>query len=775
MNVSLDNAQESSPLGFPEPHASQSSPAPGSQRRSPAHRNRRKEAHPLNINKKNPALFFNRELSWLEFNYRVLQEAGRKETALLEKLKFISIFESNLIEFFMIRVAGLKQIKASSYHELQLDGRTPLETLQEISRKVNMHLQEMDRLLNDIYGSLSALGIQLLTSPQELTAHEKKFSSDYFQSELFRVLTPLAVDPGHPFPRIANARLNLAAVLERNTGKSKKKETYVFVEVPNVFPRFVKLPSKNKKKENTPERYIALEEIIKIHLKELFVGTKIKSIHGFTIIRNSDLAIDEVASDNLLSTVEDELKNRRWGEIVCLHCRQKLPENVKQFLLQELDLEDYEIYERAGILNMQNFEQLYKSLYSTHASLYDPPFIPRNVLSLNKNYQGIFAAIRQKDRLFHHPYDSFQSVVDLITTAARDPKVLAIKQTLYRIGKDGPFVRALIEAAENGKQVTALVELKARFDEERNINWAREMENHGVHVVYGLVGLKIHGKILQIVRREKEGTRSYTHFSTGNYNLSTAKTYTDVGLMTADPEISHDVANLFHSLTGIAALTRFKKIATAPINLRSTLIRLIQKEISNAQKSKPARIRLKINSLEDPEMITALYRASLAGVRIDLNVRGICCLRPGIPKLSENIRVVSLVGQFLEHSRIFYFENEGKPRIFLSSADWMTRNLSSRVETLFPLESKEHILNVTHILDNIFKDSHSLSKLKADGTYEKVRPKSGETRFSAQRFFRENVDKSVQEQSKEKKTHTSAVFVPLTSAKKSKSSADKKR
>ena len=766
MSPSLDNSREKDSL---ESQPSQEDfPLP-----SPYKKGKKKSAAFPNINKKNPALFLNRELSWLEFNYRVLQEAGRKDNPLLERLKFVSIFESNLIEFFMIRVAGLKQIRASSYHELQLDGRTPIEALQEISHKVNTHLREMDRLLNDIYESLAGLGVCLLKSSQELESHEKKFCSDYFQSELFRVLTPLAVDPGHPFPRIANTRLNLAVVLERSVGKAKKKEAYVFVEAPSVLPRFIKLPAKNRKKEKSSERYIALEEIIKMHLKELFLGTKIKSVHDFTIIRNSDLAIDEVASDNLLSTVEDELKNRRWGEVVCLHCRQKLPENVKQFLLQELDLEEHEIYERSGILNMQNFEQLYKALHSSHRSLYDPPFIPRNILPMNENYQGIFAAIRQKERLFHHPYDSFQSVVDLITTAARDPKVLAIKQTLYRIGKDSPFIGALIEAAENGKQVTALVELKARFDEERNINWAREMENHGIHVVYGVLGLKIHGKILQIVRREKEGTRSYTHFSTGNYNLSTAKTYTDIGLMTADPDINHDVANLFHSLTGIAALTRFKKIATAPINMRSTLLSLIQKEIRNAQKSKPARIRLKINSLEDPEMIIALYKASMAGVPIELNVRGICCLRPGVPKLSENIRVVSLIGQFLEHSRIFYFENESKPRIFLSSADWMSRNLSRRVETLFPLESKEHIAILSDILDRIFKDKQNLSQLKPDGSYEKVRSKTGDVRFSAQASFCEDVSKATHEKSKEKKSRTNTSFIPLRSSKKTR--ADQNR
>ncbi len=719
------------------------------------------------IDKKNPDLFFNREISWLHFNQRVLREATRKEKPLLEKLRFLGIFETNLLEFFMIRVAGLKQMKASSYSELQLDGRTSLETLQEISRMVHSQLEEMGKHIITLYDELQNVGVHILKNYHDLNTREKKFTNSYFQSDLFRILTPLAVDPGHPFPRITSGRLNLVVSLERKTEKNKVEEVYALIEVPNVLPRFVRLPSSSNPKKNTiaPVRFIALEEIIKMHSKELFLGTKIKNIDGFTIIRNSDLAIDEVASDNLLSTVEDELKNRRWGEVVCLHCRQGLPENMKKFLRDELDIENYEIYERPTILNMQHFQNLYDEIHGEYSHLCDPPFIPYNALPFLKNtkgYQNIFAAMREKDRLFHHPYDSFQSVIDLLNIAARDPKVLAIKQTLYRTGKDSPFVKALIMAAENGKQVTALVELKARFDEERNISWAKEMENHGIHVVYGLVGLKIHSKILQIVRRSNEDIQSYTHLSTGNYNPSTAKYYTDIGLLTADPEMNHDVTNLFHSLTGVAALPHFKKIATAPINMRYTILRLIQKEIANAEQGRVARIRLKMNALVDPEMIVALYRASCAGVEIRLNVRGICCLRPGITGVSDNIHVVSIVGQFLEHSRIFCFENGGKPQVFLCSADWMPRNLNRRVEILFPIKNPEHIEYLIFILETAFRDTYCVSKLKSDGTYRPLRPKGQEAPFSSQLYFREKATKAVEKKDKDKSGKRKTLFQPLS-------------
>ncbi len=660
-------------------------------------------------------------------------------------------------------------MKLSSYNELQMDKGTPMSTLEEISRVINTHLKKMYAFWEEICGILSEHGIIILKSFSELRGQERRFSADYFRSELFRVLTPLAVDPSHPFPRIGSNRLNLVLSLEGGNAakisKAQKEEMYAFIEVPKVLPRFIRLPSGRKGAKRSPARFIPLEEIIKMRIKELFIGSKIKDVSAFTLIRNSELTIDEVASDNLLSAVEQELKNRPWGEVVCLHHKRSLPENIRLFLQRELDIEGYEMYPRDTLLNMQDLHQLYLELGAHFPHLRERPHLPRNALALAQGSQSIFEEIQKKERLFHHPYDSFQSVVELLNVAAKDPKVLAIKQTLYRTGKDSPFVHALMEAAQNGKQVTALVELRARFDEERNIAWAREMENQGVHVLYGLVGLKIHGKILQIVRREGNLIRSYTHLSTGNYNPATAKHYTDMALITAEPKINHDIANLFHSLTGVANFSHFSKIAVAPVNLRYYLLRLIQREIANAKKGKAALIQLKMNSLADPEMIIALYKASQSGVKIHLNVRGICCLRPGVPGISDNIKVVSIVGRFLEHSRIFYFENAAKPRIFLSSADWMPRNLNRRMEILFPIERPEHIEYLRSILELTFRDTYNARRLRTDGSYEKLHPKPEEFPFSSQAYLCEVAHKSVKKAAKEKRSSQSHGFQPMRNRK----------
>ena len=747
----------------------------------PTRNKKRKQLHPQNAE-----LFLNRELSWLAFNYRVLQEANRsKAHPLLERLKFLAIFEDNLIEFFMIRAAGLKQLKASSYGELQLDGRTPLETLQAIAECVNLQLQDAHRYAEDIYDNLAANEIEIVRNPRTLSASEKKFTHGYFHSELFGVLTPLAVGPGHPFPRISNARLNLVVTVGGNTNdtsalapqaklaKKSSAANYAIIEVPKVLPRFVALAtSASKKDAGSKTRFIPIEEIIKLYLKELFGAAEIRSASAFTIIRNSELAIAdeiEIASDNLLSTIEDELRNRRWGEVVCLHCTQDMAAPIKKFLCHELDLnESYEVYTRSNLLNLQDLHQLSKKLSAARKNLYYPPFLPYKVLNITKNSNDepnlIFNAIRQKTYLLHHPYDSFQSVVDLIQAAARDPQVLAIKQTLYRIGLNSPFVKALIQAVENGKQVTALLEIKARFDEERNINWAREMENHGVHVVYGLVGLKVHAKILQIVRREEGVIHSYTHLSTGNYNPATAKLYTDISIITADPILNHDIAKLFHAMTGATVVPRLQKIVASPINLRYFLLRCIQNEVALAEKSKAAHIHLKMNALVDPEMIVALYRASCAGVKIDLNVRGICCLRPGLQGISENIRVHSVVGRFLEHSRIFYFANSGKPRVFLSSADWMPRNLNRRVEILFPIEDTEHIQYLKEVLDTNKRDTYNTSELQSDGAYRHLhanKKDKSEKAFATQHFFCEQAHKKIEQRNKQQRNARRAIFQPL--------------
>jgi len=719
-----------------------------------------KNNHLLSIN--NYDLFFNRELSWLEFNYRVLEEAIRKDNPLLERLKFIAIYDNNMNEFFMVRVAGLKQIVASSINEIQLDGKTAEETLKEIHKKVHQLTITKYNVLNEILEQLKSKGIEIYQDTQKiekiLDNKDKKFIKDFFKKELFKILTPLAIDPSHPFPRILNGKLNLAIKLrlERNPNKI----SYAIVEVPSdVLPRFIELPAKNKF-SLTIRRFITLEEIIKLHIKELFGNNEIISIHGFTINRNSELSIEEVSSENLLSTIEEELKNRKWGEAVRLSYRKGMPNDLKDFLRKQLDLKEEETYEKNGMLNLFNLMEIYEKIQD-RPDLRDVPFIPRNTITL-ENLSDIFELIKQKDILLHHPYDSFQPVIDFLQAAATDKDVLAIKQTLYRTSGDSPIVKLLIEAAERGKQVTALVELKARFDEERNIVWAREMEKHGIHVVYGLVGLKIHAKVLQVIRREKDGVRSYVHLSTGNYNPNTAKIYTDLAILTADPEINNDVSNLFHALTGYASIPKFSKISVAPIDLRQTLAKLIEKEIANAQAGKPASIKIKINSLVDADMILLLYKASMAGVKIDLNVRGICCLKPNLPGISENIRVISIVGRFLEHSRIYYFENNGNPKIFLSSADLMPRNLNRRVEILFPIEDPDLKNKIIHILDVIFRDNHNARLLLTDGKYIRLTPKKNEPRFSSQRYFREEILKEFEEKERNKEEKRRSIFQPLT-------------
>ncbi|MBU43188.1 MAG: polyphosphate kinase 1 [Spirochaetaceae bacterium] len=716
------------------------------------------------INRNNPDLFFNRELSWIKFNYRVLEEAGRKDNPLLERLKFIAIAESNMQEFFMVRVAGLKQVVASSVNEIQLDGHTAEETLKEIHKEAHAMVALKYELLMEITQSLAEQGVVVVQKSADLKQHEREFIQEFFNKELFRVLTPLAIDPSHPFPRILNGRLNLAVTLKRMDQKEKQRDSYAIVEVPTVLPRFLELPldpeAPDEPEPPTPiRRFIPLEEVLKLHAGDLFSGTEIVSIHGFTIVRNSDLSIEEVSSDNLLSTIEEELKNRKWGEAVRMNYRSGMPDNIRMFLRDRLDLKDEELYERPGFLNLSDLMEIYGTT-SERSDLRDKPFIPKNPITLDKP-RKIFSVIRKKDIFLHHPYDSFQTVLDFLSAAAKDPRVLAIKQTLYRTSGDSPVVQSLIEAAENGKQVTALVELKARFDEERNIVWAREMERHGVHVVYGLVGLKIHSKLLQIVRKEEQEVKSYVHIATGNYNPSTAKLYTDTGIITADPEINNDVTNLFHTLTGYATVPRLSRIAVAPINMRETLTRLITREIHNAEAGKPSGMRLKMNSLVDPDMIVLLYRASRAGVKIDLSVRGICCLKPGVPDLSENIRVESIVGRFLEHSRIFYFENAGEPKIYISSGDFMPRNLNRRVEVMMPVDDEDIKQRMVAILNAVFRDNHNARRLLSDGSYVPVKPEGNEQRFSSQRFFREETNREFHEKEKNRAVERKKIFQPL--------------
>jgi len=698
----------------------------------------------------------NREASWLAFNYRVIEEAERTDNPLLERLKFLSISESNLNEFFMVRVAGLKQIVESAINEIQIDGLTAQETLQLISGRAHEMMEKQYRLLNTIFQEMMAAGIEIVTDHKETDAQDRKHIAKFFEKDVFRVLTPLAVDPAHPFPHINNGRLYQGITLKK---KQSNAHLYAFVEVPNVLPRFLELPS-GEKGGQVFKRLIPLEEILKLHAEDLFFGNSVTSMNGFTITRNSELSIDEVASENLLSTIDEELKNRRWGEAVRLNYRKGMPENIREFLREKLNLSHEELYERPGLLNLQDLMEIYritKDLFQYR----DKPFIPRNAYVMEKP-EELYTRIRKKDVLLHHPYDSFQTVIDFLSHAARDPNVLAIKQTLYRTSGDSPIVEALIEAAENGKQVTVLVELKARFDEENNIVWSRRMEEHGIHVVYGLMGLKIHGKMLQVIRRENDGVQSFVHLSTGNYNPTTAKFYTDFSLFTADPAINDEVTKLFHAMTGYSTVPKFNRIAVSPINLREKIYSLIENETCNAQNGESAHIRIKLNNLVDPAIIMQLYRASMAGVKIDLSVRGICCLKPGLPGISENIRVISVVGRFLEHSRIYFFENKGRPKIFLSSADLMPRNLNRRMEILFPVKDSDHVKRIQTILDITFRDNHNARVLDSEGTYRRIQSEDESLRFSSQRFFREESNQGIEEMVRQQNENIKKVFIPLT-------------
>ncbi len=723
-------------------------------------------------------LFFNRELSWLEFNDRVLEEAGRRDNPLMERLKFIAISESNLDEFFMVRVAGLKQVAASSVNEIQMDGKTPRETLFAISEKVHLMVDKQYKYFSEITEQLRPYGIHILDHFDQIRGEERPFIQNFFEKELFPVLTPFSVDPSHPFPHILSGRLNLAMSMKKTdilSGNYKRghagetedaagtdtKTAYALIEVPSIFPRFLEMPKTGERSEYgyPVRRFVPLEEILKLHTPDLFPGNELISLNGFSVIRNSDISIDEVASDNLLSTIQDELKNRMWGEAVRLNFRNRMPATVREFLSSQLELEDYELYEKPGLLNLKDLWIIY-NMCKDIPDLYDKPYIPRNAVPLEKP-EHIFRTIRKGDILLHHPYDSFQTVVDFLQTAARDPRVLAIKQTLYRTSGDSPIVRSLIEAAENGKQVTVLVELKARFDEENNITWAREMEQHGIHVVYGLVGLKIHGKMLQIVRREDDGVRSYVHLATGNYNPITARIYTDLGILTANPVVNTDVTRLFHALTGSSRVPDLRTIAAAPVNLREKVRELIESEIDHARAGRPARIRMKLNALVDPEIIEMLYKASGTGVRTELNIRGICCLRPGAAGQSDNISVISVVGRYLEHSRVLYFENGGNPSLYLSSADLMPRNLNRRVEVMFPVTEPDHIAHIVNILDIYDADNHNCRELLPDGSYRKREPESEDKRFSAQMYFREAVNKDFEKKEYDRQEKRKEIFQPI--------------
>ena len=674
----------------------------------------------------------NRELSWLEFNDRVLDEAYDERWPLLERLKFLCISETNLDEFFMIRVAGVLDQIWSEKVESGEDGLAPAGQLARIREAVlKMEARQSRCLLQDLLPKLSAAGISIL-GWSDLAEEKRETANAWFRKNVLPVLTPLAVDPGHPFPFLSSLSINLAVeVRNPETGEVK----FARVKTPPALSRFLPLREiVEGKKKVKPEKaeFLLLESLIQANLVELFPGLEIVSSHLFRVTRDADIEIQEDEASDLLATIEQEVRRRRFGAVVRLEVAPKTPKRVRKLLVRQLEITENDVYEIEGLLGSGDLMSLLKL---DRRDLKDPPFTPALPPVLLAPDASIFSAIRAGDLLLHHPYDSFGPVVEMIERAADDTKTLAIKMTLYRAGAESPIIPALIRAAEQGKQVAVLVELKARFDEENNIVWAKALEQAGVHVVYGVVGLKTHSKIALVVRREKDEIRRYVHLGTGNYNPTTARIYTDFGLLTCRPEFGEDATKLFNTLTGLAGRVTYRRIVTAPKDMHRTTLEWIARETAHARAGRPAGIRAKMNSLVDPRVIASLYEASQAGVPVDLAVRGICCLTPGLPGISERIRVHSVVGRFLEHSRVFVFENGGDRQVWLSSADWMPRNFFRRVEIAFPVEDPELARRVTAALDLTLSDNVRARTLKSDGSYERRKPGPGETPLDSQAAF----------------------------------------
>lgn len=659
----------------------------------------------------NPTLYINRELSQIAFNQRVLEECQNWAHPLLERLKFLAIFSSNMDEFFMVRVSGLKQQLLSRVTTgLRADKMTPREQLSAIYRTVTVLLDEAMVCWREIlHPQLINAGIHLLNYDQ-LTPHQKEKLRDYFEREIFPVLIPLAFDPSRPFPHISNLSLNLAAMLK---DPDLDEPHFARVKVPDILPRLIPLIALDPQETPLPhvQKFVWIEQVIAANLDRLFPGMEVLTCYPFRITRNNDMEIQEAEADDLLLTIEDNLRQRHFGFVVRLEIEDKMPDDIREILITNLEVESTDIYLVQGPLGLTNLSEICRL---DRPELKDTPFQPSIPYGL-RGEEDIFRILRRQDVLLHHPYDSFGPVVNFIHKATEDPDVLAIKQTLYRVGPNSPIVQALIDARENGKQVAALVELKARFDEESNIEWARKLENAGVHVVYGLIGLKTHCKICLVVRRERDGIRRYVHLSTGNYNAGTARQYTDLAIMSSDEEFGADASELFNFLTGYSKQKQYRQFWVAPVNLRENILCLIAEE---TRQGVGGYILMKMNSLVDATMIQALYRASQAGVKVDLIVRGICCLRPGLPGISENIRVISIVGRFLEHARAYYFHNLGNPHLYVGSADLMPRNLDRRVEVLFPIRDpriRQEI--VENILKVQLQDTSQARCLGADGTY----------------------------------------------------------
>ena len=661
----------------------------------------------LDLNK--PEYFYNRELSWLKFNLRVLKEAMFKEAPLLERLKFIAISASNLDEFFMVRVAGLWNSLDNGVEKLDATGLSVKEQLEAISESAHEQIRTQTKYLMALLGEMDAVGLHF-RRVENLSDVGKDWLEEYYREVIYPVLTPMAVDASRPFPFLANKTQNLAVELIKSDGE----HSMGLIQVPSVLDRILEIPSEERR------TFVFLEDVIASHCQDLFKGCQILDVVPFRVTRDSDLDLEEEDSVDLLKEVEESLRKRKRGAAVRLEIFKTNNSRIKKFLEENLDVSDLEIYEINGPLDPTCFFK-FTGLKGMWPWLHEP-FVPQRPLELPDD-SDLFAAIRQNDILLHHPYESFDPVVKLVSDAADDPRVLAIKQTLYRVSGNSPIVAALARAAENGKQVTVLVELKARFDEENNILWARRLEKAGCHVIYGLVGLKTHAKIILIVRKEDNGIKRYVHLGTGNYNDSTAKLYTDLGLMTANDEFGIDASAFFNLLSGYGEPPVWNKLVMAPLGLREKIYALINNEIKMAQSGKEGRIIAKMNSLIDYPVIQKLYEASAAGVHIDLIVRGICGLRTGIEGISDNITVRSIVGRQLEHSRIFWFANGGEEQLYLSSADWMPRNLNDRVELFFPVETEEHIRRIKGLLDLYLRDNVGAHMMQSNGTYRRVHNK----------------------------------------------------
>lgn len=696
--------------------------------------------------------YVNRELSWLKFNERILGEARDKSIRPFERIKFLGITASNLDEFFMVRVASLIDMVHADYEKEDIAGMTPKEQLDAIIPVTKQFMTEQYSTYNrSLLPLLNKNGLHLIEHHEDLTPAQANYVDDFFDKDVYPVLTPMAVDASRPFPLIRNKTLNIGALLrDKKAGNMKDSETegsegeidatvdIATVQVPSVLPRIVHIPSN----QEGVQEVILLEEIIEKNLQKLFLNYEVICAHPYRIMRNADLSIDEEEAADLLKEIEKQLKQRQWGEVIRLEVEDSIDKNLLRELMKQLEVEKESIFRINGPLDLTFLMKL--SGLEGFDHLRNPKYTPQQVPEMNHE-ESIFDQIKRKDIFLHHPYMTFEPVVEFIRQAAADPQVLAIKQTLYRVSSNSPIIAALAQAADNGKQVTVLVELKARFDEENNINWARKLEKTGCHVIYGLVGLKTHSKIALVVRREEDGIKRYVHLGTGNYNDVTAKIYTDTGILTASDAIGEDATAVFNMLSGYSEPASWNKLAVAPIWLKNTLLELIHRERDNAKAGKQAHIIAKMNALCDPKVMDALYEASGAGVQIDLIVRGICCLKAGIPGLSENISVRSIVGNYLEHARIFYFYNDGYEEVYMASADWMPRNLDKRVEIMFPVEDPDAKEKAKHILDVQLSDTLKAHLLMPDGTYEK-QDLRGKEKICAQDVFCEEAVRAVRQE-----------------------------